>query len=389
VELTHFAVATDHIRDAQWYPTEESGMQAVPVYFQTSRWLRAYLERPGYETGYKRTAADAYANLLTGRLVNPAAGPVRKLGVPDNAVNFDYIPADWRPQNADLLDLPCGLPGPNGDQAGLNNGRTMYDIWRTSFHNLFTMDNDFQGAVADHAWFSIIDTDSAHHLSAPLVEQAIRWRDPARLDGAPTRPMIVINFDAHTDYGAKSGAQPQVPITCQSWGRFVSNTVPGSYDFPLADAYVRFGHNTAYDDVASWGEAEWHAADAPYVTKKVIDNYTGPQPLIDQIDEVRRQVAGGVDTPIYAYVSLDRDVLKQNYTQYNDGPFDQQAGIDGVKECLTYLAATNATIIGFDVTGLPTFPGATRSADNRLPIKDAIDLATTQIVELWDHVRQL
>ncbi|HEX5406238.1 MAG TPA: hypothetical protein VFX16_28505 [Pseudonocardiaceae bacterium] len=362
-------------------------MRAVPIYFQTSRWLRAYLEKPGHEAGYKQSAADAYAKLVTDLLANPAANPVRKLGVPENAVNFSYVPPEFRPQSADLLQLPCGLPGPNGDQAGLNNGKTQYDVLRTSFHNLFTRDKEFHGPVAQHPWFSIIDTDSAHHLSGPLVEQAIRWRDPGRLEGAPERRMIVINFDAHTDYGAKNDFQ--APVTCQSWGRFVSNTVPGSYDHPLADAYVRFGHNAAYNDVPSWGEAEWHQADAPYVTKKVIEHYTGDEPLIDQLKLVRDQVAGGDEVPIFAYVSLDRDVLKQNYTQYNDGPFNPQAGIDGVKACLSYLHRTGAEIIGFDVTGLPTFPGATRSADNRLPIPDAIALATRQIVELWDHVARL
>src|SRR5712691_10219975 len=214
----------------------------VPVYFQTSRWLRGYLEKPMYTVGYKAPQAAQYANQILGTLPNPPAGPVRKFGVSDIPYNnFNYIQPAWIQHQTDLLLAPCGFPGPNGDKAGENNGRTGYPTWQHAFSQLFANDLDFQ-QVAGYPLFSIIDTNSAHHLSAPLVERAVNRADPNRLGGNPTRAMLVVNFDRHPDYGS-APSDTGTPITCQSWGRFVVNTVVGVYNHPLADAYVRFGSN--------------------------------------------------------------------------------------------------------------------------------------------------
>src|SRR5215207_9182642 len=56
-------------------------MQMVPVYFQTSRWLRGYLDPPGYESGYKPQRAVTYADQLLAALQNPVPPAVRNFGV--------------------------------------------------------------------------------------------------------------------------------------------------------------------------------------------------------------------------------------------------------------------------------------------------------------------
>lgn len=226
--------------------------QMVPVYFQTSRWLRGYLQKPFYANGYTARRASEYANDLLGQLLNPPAGAIYKLGVSDSPyTNFDYIRPEWIKPQGDLLLLPCGYPGERDDQAGKNNGEASYATWQYAFKKLFSEDGDFQHA-APYPLFSIIDTDSAHHLSAPLVEHAVQFADPDRLTGKPNRAMIVVNFDAHTDYGAKNLAPT---ITCQSWGRFVSNTIAEIHPHPLADAYVHFGLNTG-DKETTWKQGE-------------------------------------------------------------------------------------------------------------------------------------
>jgi hypothetical protein len=362
----------------------------VPVYFQTSRWLRAYLEKPAYADGYKPIAAQKHADSLLGKLTvpEPAAAPIKKLGVASAPfLNFDYIPVKWR-DNANLLQLPCGFPGQNGREAGSNNGKADYATWRNAFHQLFTQDGDFHRAN-NHPLFAIIDTDSAHHLSAPLVERAVRFADPGRVAGAPTRTMIVINFDAHTDFGGT--ASPVPTINCQSWGRFVANTVPGIHNHPLSDVYVRFGLQKSRDAEPTWEAGEWHEADANYVTKP-IDYQTTGDVLTAQLDVICTAVTATTGAQnVDAYVSVDRDVLELSYTNYFDGPFPPEPGIAGVKKCLTYLASKNVRIIGFDITGLPTFPGGVRPGrpGPTFTTDDAMNLAEKQIVALWTTVSEI
>jgi hypothetical protein len=359
----------------------------VPAYFQVSRWLRAYLQKPAYVDGYKPATAQGYVYALLGKLTgpNPAAEPIKKLGVSGVPFrNLDYISKDWI-GGKDLLESSCGFPGEHGDQAGQYNGRADYAILRAGFHELFARDNDFDRAKT-FPLFSIIDTNSAHHVSAPLVERAVRFADAGRIEGRPERAMIVINFDAHTDYGASSSVSP---ITCQSWGRFVSNTMNGIYQYPLADAYVRFGKVLATEATATWSHGEWHKSDANSLLEGIDYDRQSGDALGAQLDAVCTAVAkatgkDGVD----AYVSLDRDLLQRSFSQYSDGPFPPDAGINGVKHCLSHLAGKQVRIVGFDVTGLPTYPGSVRpsaKAQGEFTVANAIELADQQIVELWRH----
>jgi len=360
-------------------------MQMVPVYFQTSRWLRGYLDPPGYESGYKPQRAVTYADQLLAALQNPVSAAVRKFGVSNAPFrDFDYIQPGWiQPQGANLLEVPCGFPGANADKAGQNNGRTSYATWQHAFSQLFANDADFK-RVARYPLFSIIDTNSAHHLSAPLVERAVRLADPGRLGGNPTRAMLVVNFDNHPDYGGDTTS----PSTCQNWGCFVSKTVQNVYAYPIADAYVRLGAN---DPLAnpSWSRGQWHLANSGGGMVDI--DSTHASTLEAQLDTVIGTISPpsrGGPANVDAYVSLDRDVLKRNFTQYNDGPFPAADGIAGVETCLSHLVRTGVHIVGFDICGLPTFPGATKDAvDFKVP--DAMALAKTQVTDLWNHIASL
>lgn len=293
--------------------------------------------------------------------------------------DFDYIQPGWIQHQANLLLAPCGWPGPNSDLAGQNNGRTNYATWQHAFSQLFANDADFQ-RVARYPLFSIIDTNSAHHLSAPLVERAVSRADPRRLAGQPTRAMLVINFDNHPDYGGDTTS----PVTCQNWGCFVSKTVQNVYANPIADAYVRFGANDPQAN-PTWGRGEWHQANLAGGMVDINPNYTAT--LQAQLNTVIGIISPGAPANVDAYVSLDRDVLKRSFTQYNDGPFPAAAGIAGVETCLAHLVGVGARIVGFDICGLPTFPGATRDPTAAgFTTPDAMTLAGTQITDLWNYL---
>jgi len=266
--------------------------------------------------------------------------------------------------------------------AGQNNGRTDYAIWQHAFSQLFANDAHFQ-QVAQYPLFSIIDTNSAHHLSAPLVERAVRRTDPNRLGGHPTRAMLVVNFDNHPDYGGDTTS----PSTCQNWGGFVSKTVPNVYAYPIADAYVRFGSNDPQAANPTWGYGQWHRANSGGGMVDIDPNHTAT--LQTQLDTVIAIISPGGAANLDAYVSLDRDVLKRNFTQYDDGPFPAAAGIAGVEACLTHLVQAGVHIVGFDICGLPTFPGATKDPTAKaggFTVKDAMTLAQTQVTGLWNHI---
>ena len=220
----------------------------VPAYFQASKWLRGYMQGPFYDGGYTAPRAQAYADGILSGLADPnrpgaALTRVRKTGMDADASQRDltYIRPAWMlPGQPFVLDQACGFPGPNRTQAGMYTGRTAYATWQHAFSQLFTQDPDFlQPTVQAAPLFSVIDTDSAHHLSAPLVERAVRWAATAAAALAqPAARTIVINFDAHEDYG---GGATAPSINCQSWGCYVTNPVPAVHAAALADAYVQLG----------------------------------------------------------------------------------------------------------------------------------------------------
>jgi hypothetical protein len=361
--------------------------QMAPVYFQTSQWLRGYLEKPMYTGGYQPGRAQSYANGILNALPNPPAGPVAKLGVANNPfLDLNYVQAAWVQGQPTLLLKSCGFPGGDGTKAGENNGQTSYSTWRYAFSQLFANDNDFQGAVAGAPMFSIIDTNSAHHLSAPLVERAVNRADLGRLGGNPAHAMLVVNFDCHTDYGTTALG---TPVTCQSWGRFVSNAIPNVYGHALADAYLQMGTPSA--GAATWTTAVWHPAAVlhPAQAKTPVKTGIGTNSVADQLDMVVGQINPNA-LPLDAYVSLDRDLLKQSYTQYDDGAFPPDAGIEGVKECLTRLVQHHhADIVGFDICGLPTYPGSSSRSGPPINADQAMEMAKNQIIDLWNFVQQL
>jgi hypothetical protein len=376
----------------------------IPAYFQASRWLRGYMAPPTYGGGYNAQRAQAYVDGILNGLTDPnrpgPPGPaltrVRKMGVDAaNPRNLTWIQAAWLQGQPAVLQQACGLPGPNNDQAGVNTGRASYAIFQHAFSQLFAQDADFtQAAVQAAPLFSIIDTDSAHHLSAPLVERAVLRAAAAAAAAAAPAPVppaartIVINFDAHEDYG---GAATLPNINCQSWGYFVTNPVANVHAAPLADAYVQFGSRVPMAAVASWAAGKWHQAAGPAGMAAIPYAAGAASPLRAQLDAVLAAVAavapGAPAPPVQAYVSLDRDVLRPHYNQYPDGPFQVAQGLAGVMDCLTHLHGRGVLLIGFDVTGLPVVPSS--STDAAMTVAQALADAQSQITQLWTHVLPL
>jgi hypothetical protein len=358
----------------------------IPAYFQTSKWLRGYMAPPTYGGGYTAQRVQAYADGILNGLADPARPAltrVRKVGVGADPRDLTYIQAGWLQGQATVLLQTCGYPGPNNDQAGQNTGRTGYATWQHAFSQLFTQDADFlQAAVQAAPLFSIIDTDSAHHLSAPLVERAVLRTAAALAPGQPAARTIVINFDAHEDYGGATAPD----INCQSWGYFVTNTVPAVHPAPLADAYIQFGSKDPMDAAPSWAHGKWHRAGGAAGLAAIPYNAAAPDPLRAQLDAVLAAVAPGAP-PVQAYVTLDRDVLRPHYNQYPHGPFPVAPGLAGVMNCLTHLSGRGVPLIGFDVTGLPVIPSS--STDAAITITQAVADAQNQITQLWTHALPL
>lgn len=356
----------------------------VPAYFQTSKWLRGYMQGPVYDGGYTAARVQAYADGILNGLTDPnrpgLPGPVltrvRKTGMGADPSQRDltYILPAWvLPGQPFVLDQACGFPGPNKNQAGMFTGRTAYATWQHAFSQLFTQDPDFlQPTVQAAPLFSIIDTDSAHHLSAPLVERAVLW-------AAAAAATIVINFDAHEDYGG--GTAPN--INCQSWGYFVSNPVPPVHAAPLAAAYVQFGSRDPQAAAPTWAHGKWHQAGGAAGLTAAPHDPAEPDPLRAQLNAI----VAAVGPPVQAYVTLDRDVLKPHYNQYPDGPFPAAPGLAGVMNCLTHLHGLGVPLIGFDVTGLPVIPSS--STDAATSLTQALADAKNQITQLWTHVLPL
>jgi hypothetical protein len=345
----------------------------VPVYFQLSRWLYGYFQNPTFSTVYHDATATNYITGLLNQLPGPAANPVSMRGVAPDGLNVNYIPAPYR-NNQNLLQRPCGDPGPGKDKAGENNGMTTYVQWQNGFHNLFANDVQLNGIA--EPLFSIIDTDSAHHLSAPLVERAVTR--------AGSQAAIVINYDMHPDYGTGGGGT----IGCQGWGYYVSNAVGAIHAAPLAQAYVRLGGSPPRDNQApAWDGGEWHRAGTGGMS--VIQPLQGqPHLVTNQINAVLAAVAQAANVArVDAYISIDRDLIQTSLTQYDDGKFTWVDTLAGVQACLAALQAHGSRLIGFDVCGLPTHPGvSSRSwvAGQRPNRPTAIQDATAQVVQLWN-----
>jgi hypothetical protein len=358
----------------------------VPVYFQLSRWLYGYFQNPDWSRVYHDATAINYITTnvpnhppgILDQLPNPAANPVSKQGIAADGLNVGYIQAADR-NNQDLLQRSCGDPGPNGDRAGQNNGRTSYAQWQSAFHNLFA--NDAQLNAIAQPIFGIIDTNSAHHLSAPLVERAV-----TRARALHSQAVVVINFDMHPDYGTGVGGM----IGCQGWGWYVSNIVQGIHAAPLANAYVRLGGDVPRDgQPITWDGAQWHQPAVGGL--QVVQPGAGhPHPVGNQVNAVLAAVAhatgvGRVD----AYVSIDRDLVQKSFTQYDDGKFTWADAFAGVQACLAALQAHGSWLIGFDVCGLPTHPGVSSKGwvqGARPSTSQAIQDAAGQVVQLWNQV---
>jgi hypothetical protein len=347
----------------------------VPVYFQLSKWVYGYFKRPAYDKTYDDPTAIAYAQGLLNQLPNPAAPAVSKLGVEPVPLNLTYIPAGYR-NHQNLLQLSCGYPGPNNDQAGKNNGTTSYAQWRTGFRNLFTQDPQLNNIA--QPLFSIIDTNSAHHVSAPLVERAVTRAQPPAA--------IVINYDMHPDYGTGGGQ-----IGCQGWGYYVSNAVANQHG-ALAQAYVQLGGAPPRDAQAiTWDGGQWHQAAGPGGMAVIQpQNNPGQHPVYNQISAVLAAVSQAANGAVVdAYISLDRDLVQTSYTQYDDGKFTWNDSLQGVQACLAALQAHGSHLIGFDVCGLPTRPGVSSktwvNANDKIKVVDqAIPPAATQVLDLWN-----
>jgi hypothetical protein len=64
------------------------------------------------------------------------------------------------------------------------------------------------------------------------------------------------------------------------------------------------------------------------------------------------------------YITVDRDFTIGSYTPYGDGEYLPAVGRSAVIECICYLQDNGATLVGFDVVGLPSRAGKCKNSDS-------------------------
>ena len=356
-----------------------------PIFISMTRWGVQY-GGPGGGWGPGRVTPTA--NAIEHALQNvvapgmPMAGALPRLLPANNAGDdLDYILPATR--------LACNVPvpmfaNPVGQAAGGAgaNGQTQLAPLRCAFNAIWP-------ALA-HPAYGIIDSDAAHHMSLLLAERAF-----AAAPGGHAR--IVINFDAHTDWG---GGVNAMSLRCDNWGIHTVRAVPGVYPAPLADAYVMIGNRAGggLAPVPAWSNTSCRfrpaAVGAPVIP-------AGPQAVAGAniraqmqalIVMVDNALNGGAAMPGYSvYLTVDRDFQQTSYTDYGDGPYTVAAGWQAVSDCVDELAhnVANVTFRGLDICGLPTWAGGSVVGGGGLGAAGEMALAITDICALRTIIDQI
>ncbi len=214
--------------------------------------------------------------------------------------------------------------------------------------------------------FGIIDHNSAHHMSWPLVARALLRR-------ATKEHALVLNFDAHYDYGSPGSDS----IHCSTLAVKLLEQCGSIVTGPLAKAYSAIGLLRNRDQVKPSGDFS-----TMVVTDKGQDkarahltagtNTSGGTSVVDLLDAIEAK-AGLHGKEYSVYITYDRDVSEVSCTPYKDGQHSAAHSQLAVLELMKLLAQRKCELVGFDVCGLPNTDGATSVSGKTQ--SDAVDLA--------------
>lgn len=187
-------------------------------------------------------------------------------------------------------------------------------------------------------FFAVVDHNSAHHVALPLILKSQRAL-------ANRRPLVVINFDAHTDHAAVQGFDQ---ITCQNWSTLLLRRTgrPRWLAGSTISRYVVFGLKAfgATERAKSW-TSDGQTADS---RERELQPGNARLPA-----HVLRYLLGNMEGKV-AYITIDRDFTHGSATPYGHGSYDPVEGRAMVRDCVEYLRRRNVPLLGFDVHGLPT-----------------------------------
>jgi len=208
--------------------------------------------------------------------------------------------------------------------------------------------------------FSVSDCNS-FHTSGYLwgLYAALKLKK----EGLPLKPIAVINFDFHQDFGSFN-----MPHTgSDRWGRVLLDTI-ASLGFPAC--YLSIFNDPGTDSAfACRTPSAYKKYKRKAEEKKAAKAKRPIHDALEFLSRVKESRFGG--EPIgYVFVTIDRDVLQNSYTQWGDGAI-QNIGklseellslLKGLGVCQEKAKPGQAELIGFDVTGLPEhlymIPGA-------------------------------
>jgi len=194
--------------------------------------------------------------------------------------------------------------------------------------------------------FTVVDHNSAHHVSYILAVKAFRAR--------PTnRPRIIINFDQHSDYGTANQFAGDL-MTCQSWGR---ELVPAAQNRKVRDGvygtkYIVIGEKKSSNNTFIQIYEDSGKTSLPGAL-----NAAAIPAILDAALAKERQRRGGDLSGVDVYVTVDRDFMRGAMTPYNEKDYlpVPDVGRAMVTRTLKYLGDKFATLVGFDVHGMPGF----------------------------------
>ncbi|MCE9669888.1 arginase family protein [Myxococcus stipitatus] len=226
--------------------------------------------------------------------------------------------------------------------------------------------------------FGVIDHNSAHHMSWPLVARAMQR--------ATKEHALVLNFDAHYDYGTPGNES----IHCSTWAVKLFELCGTLVPQRLATAYSAIGVLRNRDARPSSGDFS-----TMVVTDKGQDKThahitagtnTHEGANVEDLLAAIEAKAGLTNTAYSVYITFDRDVSEVSCTPYKDGQHQPAHAQRAVVEMMKLLAQRGCELVGFDVCGLPNTDGGTSVSGKTQT--DAVELAFSDIKAFTEACQQ-
>jgi len=205
--------------------------------------------------------------------------------------------------------------------------------------------------------FSVSDCNS-FHTSGYLwgLYAALKLRQ----EGCALEPVAVVNFDFHADLG--SSGKPYTGS--DTWGNTLTDEI-ASLGFPVCYLSIFNTPGSAIECTykprpPESEEKKEHKQENELEEKQDETMSVTIKESLKYIRKVCKEHFGG--KPIrYVFVTIDRDVLKNSYTQWGDGPINDIGALkkellsllEGLGVCKKKGKPGQAELIGFDVSGLP------------------------------------